>query len=262
MVAAGVCHSDLHVVDGDWERPAEIVLGHEGAGHRRGARPRRVRTSRRRTARGRRASRRRPRRRWPGRRRAVAVQRACAARPGCALILAVRAIGSIRRPCACAAAMAARSGSTRASARSARRRSSPPRRPSRSTPARRPRSLPSSAVRRPPASARSATPLTSVQGSRSSIIGLGGVGLSALMAAVDAGAGPVIAVDVEPGKLEMARVARCRAMRSSPEALLELVRVLPSGGAGSRARVHRPRLDGRAGRQRVRGSVAPSRWWA
>ncbi len=32
MVAAGVCHSDLHVVDGEWERPSEIVLGHEGAG--------------------------------------------------------------------------------------------------------------------------------------------------------------------------------------------------------------------------------------
>ena len=31
MTAAGVCHSDLHVVDGEWDRPAEIVLGHEGA---------------------------------------------------------------------------------------------------------------------------------------------------------------------------------------------------------------------------------------
>lgn len=31
MAAAGVCHSDLHVVDGDWERPAGVVLGHEGA---------------------------------------------------------------------------------------------------------------------------------------------------------------------------------------------------------------------------------------
>lgn len=31
MVAAGVCHSDLHVVDGEWERPANVVLGHEGA---------------------------------------------------------------------------------------------------------------------------------------------------------------------------------------------------------------------------------------
>ena len=32
MVASGVCHSDLHVVDGEWERPAGVVLGHEGAG--------------------------------------------------------------------------------------------------------------------------------------------------------------------------------------------------------------------------------------
>ena len=32
MAASGVCHSDLHVRDGDWERPGPIVLGHEGAG--------------------------------------------------------------------------------------------------------------------------------------------------------------------------------------------------------------------------------------
>jgi S-(hydroxymethyl)glutathione dehydrogenase/alcohol dehydrogenase len=31
MVASGVCHSDLHVVDGEWERPANVVLGHEGS---------------------------------------------------------------------------------------------------------------------------------------------------------------------------------------------------------------------------------------
>ena len=31
MVASGVCHSDLHVVDGDWQRPSNVVLGHEGA---------------------------------------------------------------------------------------------------------------------------------------------------------------------------------------------------------------------------------------
>jgi Zn-dependent alcohol dehydrogenase len=30
--ASGVCHSDLHVVDGDWERPMPVILGHEGAG--------------------------------------------------------------------------------------------------------------------------------------------------------------------------------------------------------------------------------------
>jgi S-(hydroxymethyl)glutathione dehydrogenase/alcohol dehydrogenase len=32
MLASGVCHSDLHVRDGDWVRPGPIVLGHEGAG--------------------------------------------------------------------------------------------------------------------------------------------------------------------------------------------------------------------------------------
>jgi S-(hydroxymethyl)glutathione dehydrogenase/alcohol dehydrogenase len=32
MAASGVCHSDLHVVDGEWERPVPVVLGHEGAG--------------------------------------------------------------------------------------------------------------------------------------------------------------------------------------------------------------------------------------
>jgi S-(hydroxymethyl)glutathione dehydrogenase/alcohol dehydrogenase len=31
MAAAGVCHSDLHVIDGEWERPAGVVMGHEGA---------------------------------------------------------------------------------------------------------------------------------------------------------------------------------------------------------------------------------------
>jgi S-(hydroxymethyl)glutathione dehydrogenase/alcohol dehydrogenase len=33
MAASGVCHSDLHVRDGDWRRPGPIVLGHEGAGY-------------------------------------------------------------------------------------------------------------------------------------------------------------------------------------------------------------------------------------
>jgi S-(hydroxymethyl)glutathione dehydrogenase / alcohol dehydrogenase len=32
ILASGVCHSDLHVVDGGWEAPLPIVLGHEGAG--------------------------------------------------------------------------------------------------------------------------------------------------------------------------------------------------------------------------------------
>jgi S-(hydroxymethyl)glutathione dehydrogenase/alcohol dehydrogenase len=32
MVATGVCHSDLHVLTGDLARPFPVVLGHEGAG--------------------------------------------------------------------------------------------------------------------------------------------------------------------------------------------------------------------------------------
>jgi Zn-dependent alcohol dehydrogenase len=32
MAASGVCHSDLHVLDGDWTRPVPTVMGHEGAG--------------------------------------------------------------------------------------------------------------------------------------------------------------------------------------------------------------------------------------
>src|SRR5258705_834094 len=31
MAAAGVCHSDLHVRDGEWDRQGPIVLGHEGS---------------------------------------------------------------------------------------------------------------------------------------------------------------------------------------------------------------------------------------
>ena len=32
ILASGVCHSDLHVRDGEWERPTPMALGHEGAG--------------------------------------------------------------------------------------------------------------------------------------------------------------------------------------------------------------------------------------
>ncbi len=32
MAAVGVCGSDLHVVRGEWRRPAPMILGHEGAG--------------------------------------------------------------------------------------------------------------------------------------------------------------------------------------------------------------------------------------
>jgi len=32
LASAGVCHSDLHVIKGDWDHHTPIVLGHEGAG--------------------------------------------------------------------------------------------------------------------------------------------------------------------------------------------------------------------------------------
>ena len=32
LTASGVCHSDLHALDGDWTVPLPLVLGHEGAG--------------------------------------------------------------------------------------------------------------------------------------------------------------------------------------------------------------------------------------
>jgi S-(hydroxymethyl)glutathione dehydrogenase / alcohol dehydrogenase len=32
IAAAGVCHSDLHVVLGEWQHPTPLVLGHEGSG--------------------------------------------------------------------------------------------------------------------------------------------------------------------------------------------------------------------------------------
>ena len=32
ILGSGVCHSDLHVRDGEWPRPLPIALGHEGAG--------------------------------------------------------------------------------------------------------------------------------------------------------------------------------------------------------------------------------------
>ena len=35
--AAGVCHSDWHIMNGDWPSPLPMVLGHEAAGDRRGA---------------------------------------------------------------------------------------------------------------------------------------------------------------------------------------------------------------------------------
>ena len=43
IAAAGVCHSDLHVMRGEWVLPLPLVMGHEGAGIVDRDRPRRLR---------------------------------------------------------------------------------------------------------------------------------------------------------------------------------------------------------------------------
>ena len=70
-------------------------------------------------------------------------------------------------------------------------------------------------------------------GDRVAVVGCGGVGLSALMAAVVAGAEPVIAVDAALQKLDVARsfgATDAALWAGSPEETAELVREMSSGG--------------------------------
>ncbi len=70
-------------------------------------------------------------------------------------------------------------------------------------------------------------------GDRVAVIGCGGVGVSALMAAVAVGAEPVIAVDAAPQKLEFARSFGATGgvlWAGSPEATAEAVREAAGGG--------------------------------
>jgi S-(hydroxymethyl)glutathione dehydrogenase / alcohol dehydrogenase len=70
-------------------------------------------------------------------------------------------------------------------------------------------------------------------GERVAVIGCGGVGLSALMAAVAAGADPVIAVDAAPGKLDVAREFGAAAgvlWQGSPAETAAAVRAASGGG--------------------------------
>jgi len=70
-------------------------------------------------------------------------------------------------------------------------------------------------------------------GDRVAVIGCGGVGLSALMAAVAVGAEPVIAVDAAPQKLDVARsfgASEGVLWAGSPEATAEAVREASGGG--------------------------------
>jgi Zn-dependent alcohol dehydrogenase len=70
-------------------------------------------------------------------------------------------------------------------------------------------------------------------GDRVAIIGCGGVGLSALMAAVAVGANPIVAVDAASQKLEIARsfgATDAVLWQGSPEATAEAVREASGGG--------------------------------
>lgn len=70
-------------------------------------------------------------------------------------------------------------------------------------------------------------------GDRVAVVGCGGVGLSALMAAVAVGADPVIAVDAVPAKLEAARSFGATSTvlwQGTPEATAEAVRDASDGG--------------------------------
>ena len=70
-------------------------------------------------------------------------------------------------------------------------------------------------------------------GDRVAVIGCGGVGLSALMAAVEVGAAPVVAVDAVPGKLEVARsfgATDTVLWQGTPEATAGALREVSDGG--------------------------------
>lgn len=70
-------------------------------------------------------------------------------------------------------------------------------------------------------------------GERVAVVGCGGVGLSAVLGAVAVGAAPVVAVDVSPEKLDVARaLGATDAVRwaGSPEATAEAVRMASGGG--------------------------------
>ena len=83
------------------------------------------------------------------------------------------------------------------------------------------------------ASARCGAPQACRPGDRVAVVGCGGVGLSALMAAVAVGAEPVVAVDAAPQKLEVARsfgATDAVEWQGSAEATAEAVRKASGGG--------------------------------
>ena len=63
------------------------------------------------------------------------------------------------------------------------------------------------------------------------VIGLGGVGLAALLGAVASGAGPIIAIDLNPAKLDIAReLGATHVVLASDPDIVAVVRALTGGG--------------------------------
>ena len=79
-------------------------------------------------------------------------------------------------------------------------------------------------------------------GCSTAVVGLGGVGLSAVMAAYAAGAEKIVAVDIIPDKLELAKeLGATHTIDSSKEGALEELRELTSGGGRHGDGFHRER---------------------
>ncbi len=220
--ASGVCHSDYNAVDGTAETPCPAVLGHEGAGvvEAVGARARRVR---------------------PGDHVALSWAPSCGTCPEC--IRDLPWLCSTARPAMAAGGLMDRTTrlsrdgepvyhysflSTFAEACVVPERSCVPI----------PRDVPFDVAGL--VGCAVTTGLGAVwrtanarPGDRVAVIGCGGVGLSALMAAVAVGAEPVIAVDASPQKLEAARTfgaSDAVLWQGSSEATAEAVREASGGG--------------------------------
>lgn len=229
MLASGICHSDLHVVDGEWQRPADVVMGHEGAaiveqlGPHASERP------------------------------AGAPLEDGGVRVGDLVALAWTAPCTTCIPCRrgeewlCASPHGRGHRLDRADARLRREDGSvvgaysgigtlceaqvvaaeaaiaiDPRTPAAVA------ALIGCAATTGIGAVRNTAAVA--EGESVIIIGLGGVGLSALMACVEIAATPVIAVDREPAKLELARSLGA-SLAIGPDDLVSAAAALPAGGA-------------------------------
>ena len=228
MIASGVCHSDLHVVDGEWRRPAEVVLGHEGAGivEELGpgviARPIDAPLE----AGGLRV----------GDLVTLAWTAPCTACPACLrgeawLCAAPRGSGhrldpaSVRLHRPDGSGLGVYSGiGTFCSGQVVAAEAAVPIDP---------RTPPGVAALIGCAATTGVGAVRNTAGVRAGesvvVIGLGGVGLAALMAAVDAGAAPIIAVDLEPAKLEQARSLGAT-VTATPDEVMTVASGMSSGG--------------------------------